>query len=253
METDEIKKTVGHLSPRVVIPIFIVILLILGAVLAYAYDPSNFKVAADSVGNFAQDSTNRYLPGVAAKLAVTVQGDDSTFGGQAIPNEPIEENNVYLPEISKAAVLIFPAQTDKDHNNPGTPPVYVGKAIELDLSVQRMFVWQDGQLINDWLISTGKPEKPTKQGNFKVLDKMPMAYGSSPETGDKWAMPYWLGFYYSGGTENGLHGLPYINGHKEGAGSLGHPVSHGCVRSGDANQIWLYNWAEIGTPVIVHK
>jgi lipoprotein-anchoring transpeptidase ErfK/SrfK len=127
----------------------------------------------------------------------------------------------------------------------------VGKAIELDLSTQLMFVWENGQLIQNWAISTGREDKPTKQGNFKVLDKMRWAYGSGG--GDTWAMPYWMGFYWAGGTENGLHGLPLINGRKEGAGSLGHPVSHGCVRSGDDNQLWLYNWAEIGMPVIVHK
>jgi lipoprotein-anchoring transpeptidase ErfK/SrfK len=247
----EIKQKVGHLSPKVVIPIFVVILLILGVVLAYAYNPSNFRAAADSVGNFAQDSTNKYLPGVAAKLDDTVKGDNSTFGGQAIPDEPRKDNSVTLPEISKAAVLIYPTQVDKSRNNPGTPPVYVGKAIELDLSTQLMFVWENGQLIQNWAISTGREDKPTKQGNFKILDKMRWAYGSGG--GDTWAMPYWMGFYWAGGTENGLHGLPLINGRKEGAGSLGHPVSHGCVRSGDDNQLWLYNWAEIGMPVIVHK
>jgi lipoprotein-anchoring transpeptidase ErfK/SrfK len=226
-------------------------LFILGVVLAYAYDPSNFKAVADSVGDFAQYSTNKYLPGVATKLTDTVQGDNSTFGGTAIPDEPTKENNIDLPEISKAAVLIYPTQTDKSHNNPGTPPVYVGKAIELDLSSQRMFVWENGLLVNDWAISTGREDKPTKQGNFKILDKMRWAYGSGG--GDTWAMPYWMGFYWAGGTENGLHGLPLINGRKEGAGSLGHPVSHGCVRSGDDNQLWLYNWTEVGMPVIVHK
>ncbi|MCX6811561.1 MAG: L,D-transpeptidase [Candidatus Berkelbacteria bacterium] len=251
MDSD-IKEKVGHVSPKVVIPIFVVILLILGAGLVYAYNPDNFRMAADSVSLMAKDSTNRYLPKVAAKLGTAIKEDTSTFGGKGIPDEPKKENNVVLPEISKAVVIIYPTQTDKSKGNAGTPPVYVGKAIELDLSSQRMFIWENGQLIQSWVTSTGKPEKPTKQGNFKILSKMRWAYGSSPE-GDQWAMPYWLGFYFSGGTENGIHGLPLINGRKEGAGSLGIPVSHGCVRVADSNIEWLYSWAEIGTPVIVHK
>jgi len=251
MEPD-IKEKVGHLSPKVVIPIFIIILILLGAGLAYAYNPDNFSTLADSVSNMAKDSTNKYLPKVAAELGTNIIKDDSSFGGIAIPDEPKNDNNgVVLPQIGKSAVIIYPVSTDKSRDNPGTPPVYVGKAIELDLSVQRMFVWEDGRLVNSWLISTGREDKPTKQGNFKILDKMRWAYGSGG--GDTWAMPYWMGFYWAGGTENGLHGLPLINGRKEGAGSLGHPVSHGCVRSGDDNQVWLYDWAEIGMPVIVHK
>lgn len=251
MET-EIKQKVGHLSPKVVIPVFLVVVIFLGVGLFYAYDSDSFRAKADSTGSFVQESTLKYWPALAAKLNLA-EAETSVFGGRAIPDQPKQENNTNLPDISRAAVIIYPVDTEKSKDNPGMPPVYVGKAIELDLSSQRMFIWQDGQLINDWLISSGKPEKPTKQGNFKILDKMEMAYGSSAETGDKWAMPKWLGFYYSGGTENGLHGLPYINGRKEGAGSLGHPVSHGCVRSADANQLWLYNWADIGMPVIVHK
>ena len=252
MESDDIKEKVGHLSPKVVIPVFIIILLGLGAGLFYALNPDNFTTLADSVSERAADSTNKYLPGVAAKLGTNIMVDNSSFGGRAIPDEPKKEKNeADLPQIGRAAVLIYPISTDKSKDNPGTPPVYVGKAIELDLSVQRMFVWEDGRLVNHWLISTGREDKPTKQGNFKILDKMRWAYGSGG--GDTWAMPYWMGFYWAGGTENGLHGLPLINGRKEGAGSLGHPVSHGCVRSSDENELWLYNWAEIGMPVIVHK
>lgn len=252
MEESEIKKTVRHLSPKVVVPIFVVILIVLGAGLFYACNPDNFKIAADSASNFTQDSINNYLPRVAAKLGTNIKTDTSIFDGKAIPDEPQKENNTFLPDISKAVVVIYPTQTDKGKGNAGTPPVYVGKAVEIDLSSQRMFIWQNGQLLYDWVTSTGRPEKPTKQGNFKILSKMRWAYGSSPE-GDQWAMPYWLGFYFSGGTENGIHGLPLINGRKEGAGDLGIPVSHGCVRVSDSNIEWLYGWAEIGTPVIVHK
>lgn len=246
-----IKEKVGHLSPKVVIPIFVVLLLVLGVGLFYAYNPDNFVSVADSASDFTQESINNYLPKVAAKLGAAIKEDNSTFGGKAIPDGPTKPNDVFLPEISKAVVVIYPTQTDKSRGNAGTPPVYVGKAIELDLSSQRMFIWENGQLLFDWATSTGRPDKPTKQGNFKILSKMRWAYGSGE--GDTWAMPYWLGFYFSGGTENGIHGLPLINGRKEGAGSLGYPVSHGCVRVADDNIVWLYNWAEIGTPVIVHK
>ena len=84
-------------------------------------------------------------------------------------------------------------------------------------------------------------------GNFKVLSKLPVAYGGVK--GQRWVMPYWLGIYYAGGTQNGIHALPYINGVKESPRSLGRMVSHGCIRLADGPAKWLYQWAEIGTPV----
>ncbi len=131
----------------------------------------------------------------------------------------------------------------------GIAPLEEGKVVQIILSVQRLLAWQDGELIGNFLASTGKPGFETLQGSFKVLTKTEVAYGAGD--GDQWAMPYWIGFYVAGGSENGIHALPYINGYKEGWGSLGRPVSHGCVRIADASQIWLYNWVSIGTPIVV--
>lgn len=131
----------------------------------------------------------------------------------------------------------------------GRAPIKEGKAVQILLSIQRLLAWEDGVLLGSYLASTGKAKTPTKQGSYHVLTKLPMAYGVGD--GDTWAMPNWIGFYVAGGTENGIHSLPYINGYKEGWGSLGIPVSHGCVRIADANQAWLYSWVRIGTPVIV--
>ncbi len=123
------------------------------------------------------------------------------------------------------------------------------KMIVIDISEQMFYCYEDGQLVKKFVTSTGKPSTPTKIGRFKVLDKYPMAYGGVK--GERWAMPYWLGIYYAGSVENGIHALPYINGVKESARSLGRRVSHGCIRLADQDAIWVYNWAEIGTPVIV--
>jgi len=131
----------------------------------------------------------------------------------------------------------------------GEPPLSSGKVIQIILRYQRLLAWEDGQLLGYFLASTGRPGFATKQGSFEVLTKLEMAYGSGDS--NTWGMPYWIGFYIAGRTENGIHALPYINGYKEGWGSLGHPVSHGCVRFSYINQYWLYNWVELGTPVIV--
>ncbi len=126
----------------------------------------------------------------------------------------------------------------------------IKKIIKIDLANQKLSIWQDDKKIGEYLVSTGKSSTPTRRGNFSVLTKLPIAYGSGD--GQIWKMPYWLGIYKAGGQENGIHELPFINGYREGASSLGHAVSHGCVRLaiGDAERVW--NWANIGTPVIIY-
>ena len=64
-------------------------------------------------------------------------------------------------------------------------------------------------------------------------------------------MPYWMAFDNRG---YGLHELPeWPGGYKEGASHLGHRVSHGCVRLGVGAAKKLYDWAEVGTLVIVQN
>ena len=62
----------------------------------------------------------------------------------------------------------------------------------------------------------------------------------------------WLGIYWAGSTENGIHALPILsNGQRLWAGDLGTPVSYGCVVLGTEEARMLYAWAEVGTPVVI--
>ncbi len=125
-------------------------------------------------------------------------------------------------------------------------PSYGGsKYILVDLSEQHMYVYEADALIYSFVASTGI-NGGTRIGNFAVQSKIPNAYGS---TWNIW-MPNWLGIYWSGGLENGIHALPILpNGATLWAGFLGRPISYGCVVLGTYDSQVLYDWAEIGTPV----
>jgi LysM repeat protein len=121
-----------------------------------------------------------------------------------------------------------------------------GKRIVVDLSDQRMYVYQNGQLLWNWVVSTGRPGQATAVGHYKVLNKIPNAYAST------WSlqMPYWLGIYWAGSLQNGIHALPIqANGQRLWDGYLGQRVSYGCVILSTKNATTLYNWAPVGTPV----
>ena len=128
-------------------------------------------------------------------------------------------------------------------------PTPVPKRIEIYIGQQRMYVYEGDRLIWKWVVSTGEPGRSTRIGHFRVLDKIPNAYAS------RWnlQMPHWLGIYYAGASENGIHALPILsNGQRLWAGFLGQRVSYGCVILGVEEARLLYEWAEVGTPVDIY-
>jgi hypothetical protein len=129
-----------------------------------------------------------------------------------------------------------------------TRKLFPAQKVVVDITEQRMYVYENDQLIWNWPASTGEPGRPTAPGHWQILDKIPMAYAST------WGlqMPYWMGIYWAGSLENGIHGPP-INryGQVMWEGYIGRPVSYGCVILSSENVRTLYNWIEIGTPVII--
>jgi len=120
-----------------------------------------------------------------------------------------------------------------------------GKYILVDISEQHMYVHEGDLLVFSFIASTGM-NNATRVGSFSVLDKIPNAYGA---TWNIW-MPNWLGIYWAGTLENGIHALPILpNGATLWAGFLGRPISYGCIVLDTYDSQLLYDWAEVGVPV----
>jgi LysM repeat protein len=133
---------------------------------------------------------------------------------------------------------------------PGAAPASSGggKRIVVNLSEQHLYAYEGGRLVYSFVASSGVAPTYTRTGEFRVQRKIPNAYGAAWNI---W-MPHWLGIYWAGSTENGIHALPILpNGQTLWAGYLGRPVSYGCVVLGTYEAQLLYNWAEIGTPVSI--
>ena len=124
-----------------------------------------------------------------------------------------------------------------------------GKQIAISIAEQRMRVYEHGELLYDWPISTGLPDSPTYTGNFQILSKEDNAYASQ---WDLW-MPHFMGVYRAGGdVYNGIHALPILsNGQRLWEGALGSPASYGCIILGIEEAETLYNWADIGVSVVI--
>ncbi|MBD2446231.1 L,D-transpeptidase [Nostoc sp. FACHB-152] len=113
--------------------------------------------------------------------------------------------------------------------------------IQVNLSTQRLIAWEGKKRVYAVAISTGKRTTPTRVGSFKIQSK----YKSARMRGrdyDVAKVPYTM--YYQGSY--GIHGAYW---HKK----FGTPVSHGCINVAPNHAKWLFNWASLGTAVIIHK
>lgn len=122
-----------------------------------------------------------------------------------------------------------------------------GKYIDINLAQQVMVIFDNGKAVDAYLISSGKRGMETPVGDFQIRNKAPKPWSKKYSL----FMPNWMALVPSG--EFGIHELPeWPGGYKEGAGHLGTPVSHGCVRLGVGPAKRVYDWAEVGTPVLIY-
>ena len=162
----------------------------------------------------------------------------------------VAANQIANPSLIFAGqVLTIPGASSSGTGDGSTPPPSSGsKLILVDISDQRMYVYQDGNLLWQWVVSTGEPGLDTQPGSYTVLDKIPNAYAA---TWNLW-MPNWLGIYWAGYLENGIHALPILwDGSRLWDGYLGTKVSFGCIILGINEAQTLFDWAEVGTTVTI--
>ncbi|MDQ1283899.1 MAG: YkuD protein [Patescibacteria group bacterium] len=127
------------------------------------------------------------------------------------------------------------------------PQIENGKYIDVNLGTQIMTTFENGRLLGAYLISSGKRGMDTPKGRHAIFNKTPRAWSKTYGL----YMPYWMAIVPGG--KFGIHELPeWPGGYKEGANHLGIPVSHGCMRLGVGPAKTIYEWSDIGTPVVVY-
>jgi len=147
-------------------------------------------------------------------------------------------------ELSKDK-YIPPAVSTPKIDTETEPAIKEGKYIDVSISNQVMTLFENGMKVNNFLVSTGMLGMSTPLGMFSVKTKEPNHW-----SGYGLWMPYSMNFY----GPYYIHELPYWpSGYREGENHLGARVSHGCIRLGIGPAEYVYNWADIGTPVYVHN
>jgi len=114
------------------------------------------------------------------------------------------------------------------------------KWIDVDLTTQTLTAYEGPDVVRLSLVSTGLPDTPTPFGVFYIRIKLRYDDMEGP---DYYLpnVPYVM-YFYSGYA---LHGTYWH-------GNFGHPMSHGCINIPNLHAAWLYEWADLGTMVVIH-
>lgn len=121
------------------------------------------------------------------------------------------------------------------------------KRIEIGIKEQKLRYYIGLMRLGEFPISTGTTSYPTPLGNYTIDSKSPRAWSA------RWGlwMPWWMSLQHG---YFGIHELPeWPGGKKEGESHLGQRVSHGCIRLGIGPAKLLYDWADLGTGVVIKQ
>jgi tetratricopeptide (TPR) repeat protein len=172
-------------------------------------------------------------------------------GELSLARAALEAAIALRPDLSSPRRLLAEIEFDVA---PETPFVDTGprspvedRVILVGIAEQRMSVFDGDDQVFDFVVSTGEPGRDTAIGEFEIQNKIDMAYASTWNLD----MPFWMGIYWSGPLQNGIHSLPIVKhtGDKLWDGYLGQRVSYGCVILSDEDAATLYEWTEVGTQV----
>ncbi len=166
---------------------------------------------------------------------------------------------------SREALLLGFSESDEnvDRTNtvkPETPPPPApavpsppagsgsGRRIVYSNSAQRVWLIDGNENIVDYYAVSGKRGVPSP-GQYRVFSKSTLAYAGH----DGITMKHMVRFAWGSELAIGFHAIPrYADGSRlQSDAALGSYRSAGCVRQSDHKAQALYNWAGIGTRVVV--
>lgn len=142
--------------------------------------------------------------------------------------------------VTPAVVPAQAAQTDSTKATIARLKQSQQRWIEVNLTTQRVIAWEGNRWVDAMIVSTGKKSTPTVTGVFDVYVKYRRARMQGADY-DITNVPHVMYFHRG----YGFHGAFWHN-------RFGTPVSHGCINLALDKAEWLFNFASVGTPVVVH-
>lgn len=177
---------------------------------------------------------------------------DIAAGNSGVATEPIQQPEdvpTYSEDLWVPPATPEPTADSVDNGwSAGPGPQQGGwREIVVSISQQRMWAYEDGELVVTSLVSTGVgnvPETVTPLGYHSILSKYDVQTMEGTISDEYYKVEDVPNVMYFDNLGNALHGAYWHN-------NFGTPMSHGCINLPLDIAAWMYGWADVGTPVTV--
>ena len=182
-----------------------------------------------SVPAFAADTSTAGQPAAVAAAAPAVINEtkpaDTSAPAEIVAKTMPADAATSAKPAATGEAKVEQAAIQKVEEKPAPPPVTL--RADVNLSTQRLTVYEKGVAIHTWPISSGRAGYPTVTGNFSPIWMSKMHYSRKY---DNAPMPNAV-FFHGGFAIHATYAT----------GMLGRPASHGCVRLSPSNAKTFYN------------
>lgn len=128
------------------------------------------------------------------------------------------------------------------------PVTAIERLLEIDLSSQKLYMWENGSLVDSFLISSGLPGADTPTGDFRVYAHV----RSQTMSGWQTALQYNYEIpnveyvmYFDAAGDNAFHGVYWRD-------NWGERGSNGCIGMPNWRAEQIYYWSPDGIDVTIH-
>lgn len=199
-----------------------------------------------------------YVEGISKRIANAPQDKKvivDKISGQEVTIQEGRDGTELADKQALANAIASSVEDGKDITQPMNIQVAAYKTvnmdayekwIEVDLSEQRTTAYERATPIKSFIIASGTRGYETVKGEFAIWLRVrsQTMQGGSRADGDYYSIPNveWVSYFYK---DYALHGAWWRE-------KFGAPASHGCVNMRNEDAKWVYEWAPLGTKVIVH-
>lgn len=202
-------------------------------------DPAKIQTVVDTlkgkVDQKAADATV-IVNGAGTVLATTVEGQD----GRVLGDVSTVAQDFAAQLAAANGVYELPVEVTAHETTE------VARLLEVDVSEQRLYVKENGVVVDSWLISSGRVGADTKFGTYSIGWRTPVQTmrGRALDSGKEYEQPdvRWA-MYFNG--DQAFHGVYWHS-------SWGQRMSAGCVGMPEWRAKQIYDWAPTGVDVWIH-
>jgi lipoprotein-anchoring transpeptidase ErfK/SrfK len=212
---------------------------------------ANFDVNSGRIQQYIDDITAEYVSPAENEVSVMSGGLKTIIVPGRTGSEVINKTAI-VETIHKKLVAQQPITQDlniSEASFTSTPTKIYPKWIVVDTTNKTLDAYEYSSRVKRLLVSAGRPDTPTPIGQYRIYSKLQRQdmRGRNAD-GSNYFQPNveWINYFYQDYAIHGNYWRPtsYF-------GSVN--SSHGCVGLLNPDAEWVYNWAQSGTPVIIHR